>query len=306
MFNKKLFWIVVIPVFFLFLGFLGVKLVNSPNHHTAAEDGKKEEEAKKELPIGNKKQKDIEKAAVELTANPDNNKISSFDKDISTNADELLEKMLDNLFLDMKDVKNGREQFKDNEICIEWEVRIRRKIGDSLSKEQERLMRENHLTALYIKDQSDLNYLENPEISHEEYKENLSSVFKWHQATYKEILSPEEYKRVFEVSMDETDSIIDSMIGAGPEIEITNPETTMDDVYDIVPAEKIEGITMLLKERQLGARSINEAVNSGEMSVEEAGEAWAGFYGDYENEVKELLEPEEYELIFGLSEKTRE
>ena len=305
--NQKLFLFIVVSVCFVFLGFLGIKLLNnSQNHNIVVKNENKDKIVEKKLAINSEKQDDNKKSAVELITSANNDETSSHYKEINFNSDVLLQELLDSLSLDMKDVENGQKQFEEDAICIEWDARINRKIGDKLSEEQKGLMRQNHLIALYIKDQADLNYLENSEISHKEYKENLALVFKWHQKTYQEILSEEEYEQLFEVSADETDDIVDGMVNTGSEIEIINPESTMDDVYQIVPIHKIEKLTMLFKERQLGARSIGEAVNAGEISVEEAGEVWNGYYQDYIDGAEDLLDAEEFELIFGYPKKIKE
>lgn len=302
--RQKWFLIIIISVCFTLLGFFGAKLINNnSDHHVVVEDENKGKAREKEVTAYNKKHDNVKKDIVKLTSDVNNNKTASLHEDINFNADSLLQELLDELSIDMEDVEDGLKQFKENEICIEWEVRINRKIGDKLSEEQKRLMRENHLIALYVKDQVDLNYLENPEITHEEYKENLALAFKWHQETYQEILSDEEYEQLFEVSVDETDDIIDSMINAAPEIEITNREFTIDDVYEIVPAEKIEELAKLFKERQLGARSISNAVDAGEISAEEAGEIWNGYYQDYIYGAEDLLDAKEFEIIFGYAKK---
>ncbi|MCK4744865.1 hypothetical protein KAS41_02275 [Candidatus Parcubacteria bacterium] len=298
MFNKKSFlFIITITLLTLSIAwFVNSKLLNNnSDYHTESKEIiKKDANAKKSVIKDDFVQKDV----VEPIVIANDNDIVSYNNNDSLESDNSLQELMDLLSLNAKDVINGQKQFEYNPIFPEWEARMNSKIS-GLSEEKKETIRKNHLTSLFIKDQLDLNYLENENIGQMDYQENLAKLFKWHQTTYREILSEEEYEQLLEVSVNETDDVIDGIISMVPEIEITNPKTTVDDVYENVPIYKIESLTALFKERELSARTISKAVNAGEMSVEEAGEIWNDCYQNYIDEAKNLLDKKEFELIFG-------
>lgn len=296
MFNKKLFLFITVFIVLSISWFVGLKLLsNNSDYHTETEKIIENRiDIKKDIVRDNSIKENV--IAPDIVLNDDNVVVVADDDNLK--SDDSLQELLDLLSLNSEDVINGRKQFADNPIYPEWEIRMNSKIS-GLSKEKKEMIRKNHLTSLYVKDKLDLNYLENENVGQIDYKENLAQLFKWHQGTYREILSDEEYEQLFETSKEETNDIIDGIINMVPEIEINNPKTTIDDVYENVPMYKIESLTALFKERELSARTISEAVNSGEISVEEAGEIWNNCYQNYIDEAKDLLEEEEFELIFG-------
>jgi len=191
------------------------------------------------------------------------------------------------------------KNYKKNDIHIEWMARIESILGDILSNVDKEALRKNHIIFLYNADILKKKYLTN-EITQQEYFEELAELFKWHQEFYKKILTNEEYFKLFEISKEETDNIIDTTLTpTNIGLEIYNPNTTIDDVRKKLPKDKIDYIIMLNKKRMLKSYNIEKDLEKGMITEEEALNNLNDIYKDYIEQVKNILTQEEFYLIFG-------
>src|SRR5262249_36937416 len=111
--------------------------------------------------------------------------------------------------------------------------------------------------------------------------------------------------KLFEVKKYETNETIEeNLLSPPPDVEIRNPQTTIEDVYQAVPESKVQQLIRLRKARDVQTLLIHEQYSARQFSEEQALQALESNDQQYIDQAKSLLTPEEHVLIFGPSLET--
>lgn len=207
---------------------------------------------------------------------------------IGYSADEAKEKI--------KIFKNDGMDFgKNKELMSE----IMAKFGNKLDDETLGQIKENHIIFLCITNELHKNYLSRDDIGFTEYKNALSSLFVLEQKIYKENLTDEEYEDFFDMTKEETNEIITGIVEIAPEFEHYNSNTTVEEIYKKIPSWKLERVIVLSKTQSLVELEIGEQVNMGKLTIDEAIEYTENSFKVYLESAKEILDEEEFHLMFA-------
>jgi hypothetical protein len=208
------------------------------------------------------------------------------------------ESLFDLLEINMDELLNGRDAFKNTIIHVEWMDHIN-DILKNLDPVKREAIIKNHTSLLYIKDKLNEAYLTG-KIDHETFKKALADLMKWHQHAYESILSEAEYEALFEINPELADDTIDAFIEQAPEYSfILNQEITVEDVKEQVQGYKLEEVNTHFKKMVLDRDVIGKQINSGQMTLEQARAALQQSEQSFIAKCKEILTEDEINTIFG-------
>lgn len=208
------------------------------------------------------------------------------------------EPLFELLGIDMEDLLENRDAFKNTIIHVEWMDRINA-ILKNLDPEKRAAIIKNHATLLYIKDKLNEAYLKG-EIDHETFIKALADLMRWHQKTYEDMLTRAEYVALFEVSPEETEDMIGALLSNAPEYSfILNQEIPVEEVAKQVQTYKLEEVNSHFKKMVLDRDNIGKRINAGELTIEQAREALYQSQMAFIAKCKEILTMDEINTIFG-------
>lgn len=208
------------------------------------------------------------------------------------------ETLIDLLGIEMEDLLEGQDGFKNTVIHVEWMDRIH-DVLKNLDPEKRAAIVKNHTALLYIKDKLNEAYLTG-KIDHETFKKAIADLMKWHQRTYEAILTRAEYEALFEISPDQVDDTIDALIDQTPEYSfILNEEIPVEAVKEKVQGYKLEEVNSHFKKMVLDRDQIGKQINSGAMTLDQAREALNKSQAAFIAKCKEILTEAEIITIFG-------
>lgn len=208
------------------------------------------------------------------------------------------ESLIELLEINMDDLLNGRDAFKNTIIHVEWMDHIN-DILKNLDPEKREAIIKNHTSLLYIKDKLNEAYLTG-KIDHETFKKALADLMKWHQRAYQSILNEAEYEALFEIKPELADDTIDAFIEQTPEYSfILNPELSVEDIKEQVQGYKLEEVNSHFKKMVFNRDGIGKQINSGQMTLEQARAALNQSEQTFIAKCKEILTENEIDTIFG-------
>ncbi len=208
------------------------------------------------------------------------------------------EKILDLLGIDKDWLAEERANFLNTVIHTDWMGRIDTLFDDMDPAKKDAIM-QNHTALLAIKEALNEAYITG-KIDWQTFKDGIAELLKWHQDTYASILSPGEYVTLFEFRPEDAGDIIDAMVAEAPQYSfILNQEIPIKEVIQQVPANKLEEINAHFNKMTLARDDIGKLMESGELTTEEAREVFNLSQQDFIAKCKEILTPEEINLIFG-------
>ncbi len=188
--------------------------------------------------------------------------------------------------------------FLKSEIHTEWMGRIDAVLSgkDSAKKDA---MAQNQTALLAIKEALNAAYLSG-QLDWETFRNSVAELLKWHQDTYAALLSPAEYEALFEFKPEDAANIIDAMVAEAPQYSfILNQEIPVKEVTQQIQPYKLEEVNAHFNQMALDKDQIGQWIESGELTLEEAREALSLSQQQYIARCKEILTPEEIDLIFG-------
>jgi hypothetical protein len=190
-------------------------------------------------------------------------------------------------------------QLLQSEVHLGWMMRVEAVLGETLGHEEKDAIRRTHLLFLHRADALQTAYLSS-DMTRQAYAAQLAELFKWHQAFYQTLLTDSAYEKLFEAKKHETNAAIDeNLLSPPPDVEIHNPQTTIEEVYQAVPESKLQQLVSLRKARDVQTLIIHEQYSARQLSEEQALQALEYNYQQYMDQAKSLLTPEEFGLIFG-------
>ncbi|MGD8800818.1 MAG: hypothetical protein PVJ44_20040, partial [Desulfobacterales bacterium] len=180
----------------------------------------------------------------------------------------------------------------------DWMSRIDT-ILKNMDPEKKEAIIDNHTAMLAIKEALNQAYLSG-RIDYETFKKSVADLLKWHQETYEAILSPTEYEALFEFKPEDADQIIDAMVNEAPRYSfILNQEIPAKEVTQQVQAYKLEDVNVNFNKMMLFRDNIGRRLESGELTQDDARAALNQSQQKFIAKCKEILTPEEINLIFG-------
>jgi hypothetical protein len=183
-------------------------------------------------------------------------------------------------------------------------TRVESVLGETLGYEERDAIRRTHLLFLHRADALQTAYLSS-DMTRQAYAVRLAELFQWHQAWYQTLLTDEAYENLFEAKKHETNEAIEAnLLSSPPDVEIRNPQTTIEEVYQAVPESKLQQLIRLRKARDVQTLLIHEQYSARQLSEEQALQALASNAQQYLDQAKSFLTPEEFVLIFGSSLET--
>lgn len=195
-------------------------------------------------------------------------------------------------------------QLQQSEVHRGWMTRVESVLGETLGYEERDAIRRTHLLFLHRADALQTAYLSS-DMTRQAYAVRLAELFQWHQAWYQTLLTDEAYENLFEAKKHETNEAIEAnLLSSPPDVEIRNPQTTIEEVYQAVPESKLQQLIRLRKARDVQTLLIHEQYSARQLSEEQALQALASNAQQYLDQAKSFLTPEEFVLIFGSSLET--
>jgi uncharacterized protein VirK/YbjX len=180
-------------------------------------------------------------------------------------------------------------------------ARVESVLGDTLGHQEKEAISSTHLLFLHRADELQTEYL-SLDMTRQEYAAHLVELFQWHQAFYQTLLTDDAYEKLFEAKKSEThEAIEENLLSPPPDVEIHNPQTTIEAVYQEVPESTIKQLIRFRKERDVNTLTIHEQYSARRLSEAQALQALEDNYQQYIDKAKSLLTPEEFALIFGSS-----
>ncbi len=208
------------------------------------------------------------------------------------------ETLVDLLGIDMNDLIEECNAFKNTIIHVEWMDRIN-EILKNLEPGKKEAIIKNHTSLLYIKDKLNEAYLTG-KIDYETFKKAIADLMKWHQRTYEAMLTPAEYEALFEISPEKVDDTIDALIDQTPEYSfILNQQIPEAAVKEQVQGYKLEEVNSHFKKMVLDRDDIGKQINAGKMSLDQARMALNKSQQAFITKCKEILTEDEINTIFG-------
>jgi len=208
------------------------------------------------------------------------------------------ESLFELLEINMDELLDGRDAFKNTIIHVEWMDHIN-DILKNLDPEKREAIIKNHTSLLYIKDKLNEAYLTG-KIDHETFKKALADLMKWHQRAYQSILSEAEYEALFKIKPEFADDTIDAFIEQTPEYSfILNPEMAVEDIKEQVQGYKLEEVNTHFKKMVLDRDTIGKQINSGQMTLEQARSSLIQSEQAFISKCKQILIEDEINTIFG-------
>ncbi|MBC2714511.1 MAG: hypothetical protein HF978_04305 [Desulfobacteraceae bacterium] len=208
------------------------------------------------------------------------------------------ETLFELLGIDMNELVEERDTFKNTIIHVEWMDRVNEILKD-LDPEKKEAIIKNQTSLLYMKDKLNKAYLTG-KIDHETYIKALADLMKWHQKTYESILTGAEYEALFEISPEKVDESIDALLEASPEYSfILNQEIPVEEVKEQVQGYKLEEVNSHFKKMILDRDDIGKQINAGEMTLEQARATLNKSQQAFIARCKEILTEDEINTIFG-------
>jgi len=208
------------------------------------------------------------------------------------------ETLVELLGIDMNELEEARDAFKNTIIHVGWMDRVNEILKD-LDPEKKAAIIKNHTSLLYIKDKLNEAYLTG-KIDHETFKKAIADLMKWHQRTYESILTGAEYEALFEISPEKVDDTIDALIDQTPEYSfILNQKISVDEVKEQVQGYKLEEVNSHFKKMMFDRDDIGKQINSGEMTLEQARAALNKNEQVFIAKCKKILTKNEINTIFG-------
>lgn len=208
------------------------------------------------------------------------------------------ETLFELLGINMNELIEGRDAFKNTIIHVEWMGRVD-EILKNLDPEKKAAIIKNQTSLLYIKEKLNEAYLTG-KIDHVTFIKALADLMKWHQRTYASILTASEYEALFEISPDKADDTIDALLEAAPEYSfILNQDISIEAVKEQVQGYKLEEVNSHFKKMVFDRDNIGKQINTGEMTLEQAREALNIGQQAFIAKCKEILTEDEINTIFG-------
>ena len=202
------------------------------------------------------------------------------------------------LGIDMDQLLEGRDAFKNTFIHVGWMDRVNEILKD-LDPEKKAAIIKNQTSLLYVKEKLNEAYLTG-KIDHETFIKALGDLMKWHQRSYESILTEAEYESLFEISPEKVDDTIDALLGAAPEYSfILNQEIPVEAVKEKVQGYKLEEVNSHFKKMVFDRDNIGKQITAGEMTPEQAREILIKEQHAFIAKCKEILTEDEINTIFG-------
>jgi hypothetical protein len=197
-----------------------------------------------------------------------------------------------------EEVQSALEAFRTSEVHVQWLGRIEALMGQKLSQGDRMELASRHLALLHGHSDFTARYLSG-KIGREEYENLMNDLFVWNQDFYKEFLSDEEYQLVFELGKSATDGVIADTLAPGDELDLIHPETSVEEVRQKVPEEKLQALISIRKQNLLALKEIDERLAGGAIDEVEARQAADAAFKEYANLINGILSEEESKVIFG-------
>ncbi len=200
-------------------------------------------------------------------------------------------------------IRNYQFNGDDYNIHVAWINKIKNQLGDKLDKKILAEITENHIVFFYLSNELDRNYLERSDISFEEYKETTTLLFIWNQKIFQEKMSDEDYEYFFGNPKNEAEDIIRNVVNLTPEFQYYNSDVTIEEIYEKVPRWKLDQIVDFSKIWDLDLMNLNDEVNTGKITPEEAVNFAESSSKAYFESAREILDEDEFHLMFASVEK---
>lgn len=221
-------------------------------------------------------------------------------QDYYTSSNErLFNSLLELAGLDREKLDNNLAQYENNPLHITWMNKVAEAV--SLTQQQTSDIAYIHSELLLLGDEIRYRYL-TEEIPHQEFLRSQKSLAVWHYQSYGDIMSEEKVEAIFQLKGKYLDDVVNQAVNEyTPEISnvITNRYTEVEDVYDVVPQEKLDALISLHKAKTLEKFNIAKQVEFGEIAPEQATEVIMNSYQEYLQTASGMLTPEEFQLVFG-------
>ncbi len=196
------------------------------------------------------------------------------------------------------DIAANLVPYYTNAVHIEWMDHVDRVLPD-LSEDKRLAIEKIHAAVLYVKDLLDDAYLDR-KISHEQYVDALRKLMDWHQSSYSGIISRREYESLFGIKPEDAFALISEQTAGIPQYSfILNQEIPIDEVIKRIPKEKLEAVDEHFKEMIKRRNEIGRMIGAGTISLEDARKAFRESQLEFVAKCKEILTPDEINLIFG-------
>jgi len=208
------------------------------------------------------------------------------------------ETLFELLGIDMDQLLEGRDAFKNTFVHVEWMDRVNELLKD-LDPEKKAAIVKNQTSLLYIKDKLNEAYLTG-KIDHQTFIKSLADLMKWHQRTYDSILTGAEYEALFEAPSADADGYIDALLDAAPEYSfILNQEMPVEAVKEKVQVYKLEEVNSHFKKMIFDRDNIGKQILAGEIPPGQAREILVKDQQAFIAKCKEILTEDEINTIFG-------
>jgi len=210
---------------------------------------------------------------------------------------------------DMLPVKAEMERIKKSVIYNEWMVTVEATLGDSLTDEKKKAIKDQEIKLLHGK-QILQNQYYSEELSWNEYVTKLEELLHQDQSFYQKNLSDEEYEKLYNCKKgEETTQMVKGVMTPSdnsealilfPEIKENDPTVKNEaDLYQKVDKYRLEQLMKLDKQKMKDQQSIQSDFEAGVIKEDDYSRLMDGRHEQFIEDARHILEPKEFQLIFG-------